>query len=356
MHVAVILGTRPEVIKMAPVIRALKAHGTDVSVLATGQHTALLEQQLKDRGVEVASALALSRSNDGLFDLTAGLVLGLGVKLEEMKPDVVLVQGDTTSALAGALSAFYLKIPVGHVEAGLRTPIPDEPFPEEMNRRLISRLATLHFAPTNQALVHLLYEGVNGGKVWVTGNPVVDELKRRVVQPRPLQDRYVLITCHRREALEHRLSTLLAAIDRAAVELPVWFVWPVHGNPAVQRLVHGWLGDLRANILIKRPLPYTDFLGYLEHAAVVVTDSGGVVEEAATLGVRTLIIRDYTERPEAIQAGIATLVPQGSMELLPEHIAQALARGPAAPSEAFGDGRSGERIASLLERWFSTRR
>lgn len=362
-RVLVAVGARPEVVKLAPVIRALRARdGITTVVCATGQQGRVPEW-LEERGLKADVECRAVELPD-LYRSAAALVYRMGREFAGGGLDLVLVQGDTTTTLAAALAAFYAGVPVGHVEAGLRTTNPAEPFPEEMNRRLVTQLATLHFAPTQRALDHVHRERpdvAQRGRVWLTGNPVVDELRRQVAEPGwppPAPPRpYVLVTCHRREAWAERLGLLVQAVAECAQSAP-WLdvLWPTHPNPRVAGPVRLALAGTYANVLVREPPPYAEFLGWVYHAVAVVTDSGGVVEEAATLGRPTLIVRDETERPEAVEAGWAEVVGLGQMRDLAARIRAAASRrrspGPSS-YDTFGDGLAGERIASLVERWLS---
>jgi UDP-N-acetylglucosamine 2-epimerase (non-hydrolysing) len=274
--------------------------------------------------------------------------------------DLVLVQGDTASAFCGALSAFHHDTPLGHVEAGLRTRNLYEPFPEEMYRRTIARMATLHFAPTRQAAENLMLEHVEG-TIEMTGNPVVDELDRMLSEPayasaksnllKHLGDRkLILVTCHRRENLKPRLNRLLTAICALAEARPdVLILWPLHPNPFIGETVRRYLGGdfVRSNVSVVEAMPYTYFLPAVECADLVITDSGGVVEEAITLGRTVAVIRDETERPEAIHAG-GMLVTMGMMHNLAQIANDLLQWSTCCRRTTFGDGHAGERIARII--------
>lgn len=360
MKILVVVGTRPEAIKMAPVVRALWARPHhQVLVASSAQHGVMLDEQLQDRGIVPDLALARSQHplSGTLTGLTAAMLLGAGFLIDEAKPDLVLVQGDTTTAVCGALAAFYRGIPVGHVEAGLRTDNVREPFPEELNRRLIAQVATLHFAPTKTASNNLWGE-LGGGHVWVTGNTVVDELKRMVTEI-PVVAHLgpdILVTCHRREAMDERLGALIRGIAELARSRPeAVILWPLHANPVIVEAVSVGLMGLD-NVRLENHLPYSAFVSYLRNAALVITDSGGVIEEATTLGRRLLIIRDDTERPEALTTGSAWLVKMKDMPRLPTLARQALEQLPEREwSTVFGLGDAGESIAMKIDWWASSR-
>lgn len=319
--VAVIFGTRPEAIKLAPVIQALNTQEQAFRyvVIATGQHTQLVQPVIDLFGMRVAYNLGLMQPGQSPNTLTARAMSALEPILTQEKPDAVLVQGDTSSALAAALTAFHLRIPIGHIEAGLRSGDVSNPFPEEMNRKLITKLASWHFAPTGANRRQLLAEGVADKAIFVTGNPVVDALltiRRRVPPSERVQAilrqaasrRILVVTMHRRENLGEVMAGCLSALRHfvqrhADVEL----VFPMHPNPAVRCTAQTVLGDTERVQLVE-PLDYPDFLALLSRAWLIASDSGGVQEEAPTLRKPLLILRETTERPEAVQVGAARLV------------------------------------------------
>ncbi len=362
-------GTRPEAIKLAPVIRLLKKRRSifRTVVLATAQHREMLDQVLDLFRIRPDYDLNLMTLAQSLTQITTRSLEGIEAVLRKEQPDAVLVQGDTTTALSGALAAFYLKIKVGHVEAGLRTDDKYAPFPEEINRRLITRLADFHFAPTEWAKTRLIREGVSRASVSVTGNTVIDALlsiKDKVDRIRPdipketlsaLRRRdIVLVTGHRRESFGTGFENICRAIRAAADACPrSVFVYPVHLNPNVVRPVHRILGG-RERIHLLNPLPYASFIWLMKRATIVLTDSGGVQEEAPTLGKPVLVMRDATERPEGIDAGNARLVgtdkdriAKNLIELLSDARAR---RAMARVHNPYGDGRAGQRIVGILER------
>jgi UDP-N-acetylglucosamine 2-epimerase (non-hydrolysing) len=362
--VAVVVGTRPEAIKLAPVVLALAGAGVPATVLSTGQHRELLGPMLEAFGVVPDRDLELMRPDQSLAALSAGLLAGADAWLAEAEPGWVVVQGDTTTVAMVALAAFYRRIPVAHVEAGLRTGDRYDPFPEELNRTLLGDLATLHFAPTPRARANLLAQGVPEAAVHVVGNTVVDALRHveRRVAGRPLAEfglpepggrKLVLVTGHRRENFGPGFAGVFAGLRRIVEEHPgeVLLVYPVHLNPNVRGPAHDVLGDV-PGIHLAEPLDYPHFGRLLLDAWLVVTDSGGVQEEAAALGVPTLVTRRTSERPEALEAGVAELVGTD-----PERIAAAAHRllaDPAAraaravPTDVFGDGHAAERIVEVL--------
>ncbi len=357
IRVACVVGTRPEVIKLAPVILRLRqsGHCFDVRVLATGQHRELLDRALEDFGLRTDADLALMRPGQNLADLTARALTGLATWLDLEKPDLVLAQGDTTTVLATALACQYARIPFAHVEAGLRTGDFDSPFPEELNRVLAGRLAEIHFAPTASARRNLLREGVDPRTVQVVGNPVIDALQwiaqRDPVHPVPIAtSRFALVTTHRRE----NFGTPLERICHALLELVHRFedlsiVFPVHPNPNVRAVVHSKLGN-QDRVLLIEPVGYAEFVALMKFAEFIMSDSGGVQEEAPALGKTVLVLRDRSERTEAIAQGAARLV--GTQPTAIVDAAESLLNGedrcePFA-NNPYGDGRASARIAHLL--------
>jgi UDP-N-acetylglucosamine 2-epimerase (non-hydrolysing) len=314
-----VFGTRPEVIKMAPVVRALaaSAHPFDVRLCATAQHRDLLDPLLTLFGLTPNHDLDLMRPGQTLHELTGLLFQRLGHVMSVERPDWVLVQGDTTTAMVGALCGFYAGARVGHVEAGLRTGSLAEPFPEEMNRSVIGRVASLHFAPTERARANLLAEGVDPGSILVTGNTAIDALQWALSQPLPTSlpvsladgQRLIFVTLHRRESFGAPLAGMCEALrDVALAHGPgVRFVCPVHPNPHVGPVMRELLGDL-PNVQLTAPLDYLTTVHLLARCYMVVTDSGGIQEEAPGLGKPVLVLRNTTERPEGVEAGVALLV------------------------------------------------
>ncbi len=358
-RIAVVIGTRPEAIKLAPVVWALRAH-PDLTpvVISTGQHRELLAPVLEDLALAPDVHLDAMSAGGDLSSLTACLMDGLGPLLAPAHFSAVVVQGDTTSAMCAALTGFYSRIPVAHVEAGLRSGNPGDPFPEELNRRIIAVSARWHFAPTRHAADRLVGEGIEPESVQVTGNTVIDTLAwaRRIGRgtSRFYGDRNrprVLVTLHRRESQGPPMAALGRAVADIADRSSASVVLPLHRNPAVRAALVPTLGD-RPGIHLCEPLGYFDFLATLADADLLLTDSGGALEEAAALGVATLACRETTERPEAFQAGTARLVGIDPDEVA--YQAVSLLGDPidrAAMSEApcpFGDGRAATRIAFRL--------
>ena len=369
--ISVIFGTRPEAIKLCPVVLALKADPAfDCKVCVTGQHREMLQQVLDVFDVVPDEDLKLMQPNQTLAGLTARVLTSLDDYLAKEKPDVVMVQGDTTTVLAGALAAFYHHIPVAHVEAGLRTWNMESPWPEEANRQLTTRLATWHFCPTENNRQNLLKEGVPAENIYVTGNTVIDALhmaREMVVKNPPKIEgipaewfesendpRMVLITGHRRENFGEGFEHICAAIKKLAEEFPeTHFVYPVHLNPNVREPVNRILGGhCGANVHLIEPQSYLPFVALMNRAHLILTDSGGVQEEAPSLGKPVLVMRDTTERPEAVTAGAVKLVGtdaadiySGAKELL---VSQKSYEKMARSLNPYGDGQAVRRIVDIL--------
>jgi UDP-N-acetylglucosamine 2-epimerase (non-hydrolysing) len=368
--VAVVFGTRPEAIKMAPVVRALRAEPRLRAVVCvTGQHRQMLDQTLATFDITPDADLDVMEPGQTLAGLTARAVTLLDRFLADARPDLLLVQGDTTTAFAAALTAFYRRVPVGHVEAGLRTGDLHSPWPEEANRTLITRLAALHFPPTAVTRDNLLREGVPAGRVHLTGNPVIDALVFIVEQidrdppviPGVPDDgsRTVLVTGHRRENFGGSFEAICRAIAELARRFPdVRFVYPVHLNPNVREPVNRILRPAElANVVLLDPLPYREFVALFRRATVVLSDSGGVQEEAPTLGKPVLLMRDTTERPEAVAAGAVKLVGADFERIVAETTRlltdPAAYRAMATVSNPYGDGRAAGRIVEACVRFLT---
>lgn len=320
--VMVVFGTRPEAIKMAPLVLELKKHSEYIEtiVAVTAQHRQMLDQVLSLFAIEPDYDLDIMQQGQSLYDITNRAMLGLGKVLEEAKPDLVLVHGDTTTTFAGALAAFYAQISVGHVEAGLRTGDIYSPFPEEMNRKLTGAIAQVHFAPTATSKENLLQENISEDKIYVTGNTVIDALKQVVARgnvSNKLQKeilahaenkRLILVTTHRRENLGEPMRQTYRAIKRVLEENEDAFaVFPMHFNPKVRNVAKQEFEGVE-RILLTEPLEYEDFAHLIDASYVVLTDSGGIQEEAPALGKPVLVLRDTTERPEAVISGTVKLV------------------------------------------------
>ena len=353
----VIFGTRPEAIKLCPVVLALKGNRVfDCKVCVTGQHREMLQQVLDVFGVVPDEDLSLMQPNQSLGGLTSRAISAIDDYLAKEKPDIVMVQGDTTTVLAGALAAFYHHIPIAHVEAGLRTWNMESPWPEEANRVLTTRLAKWHFCPTENNKANLLREGVDPSGIYVTGNTVIDALMIAKEKVRDLTDgrRRVLITGHRRENFGQGFEHICRAIKRLATEFAdVEFIYPVHLNPNVQEPVHRLLDGL-SNVSLIAPQSYLPFVELMKNAYLILTDSGGVQEEAPSLGKPVLVMRDTTERPEAVAAGAVKLVGtdaediyRDAKRLLTDHEAYERMASAVNP---YGDGHAVSRIVDILSR------
>jgi UDP-N-acetylglucosamine 2-epimerase len=368
INVICVIGTRPEAIKMAPVIQELTRHPEHVRpvVCATGQHREMLDQVLDLFGIVPDFDLNLMQPDQGLAQLTASLFTGLDRVVGEVQPDWVLAQGDTTTALVAAIVAYYHRRPYGHVEAGLRTGDKYRPFPEEINRRLADVVADAHFAPTERARRALLDEGIPGRQIHVTGNTVVDAVQAIAARPYdwdsgpmaelPRNSRLVLITAHRRESFGGPFQEICLAIGdlaRSFAAEGVQFVYPVHLNPNVRKPVADILAGV-PNVHLLAPLDYLALVHLLRRSELILTDSGGIQEEAPGLGVPVLVLRETTERPEGIEAGVARLVGTRRPRIVAE--AERLLRDPAARAamtargNPYGDGRAATRIVSILLR------
>ena len=361
LKIVCIVGTRPEAIKMAPVIRALKAAPwAEVTVLATGQHRQILDQVLSLFDITPDIDLNVMQPNQTLPDLTGRMIAGLDECLGRLNPDAVLAQGDTTTVLAAAMAAFYRKVPFGHVEAGLRTGDMQNPFPEEMNRVVTSRLARWHFAPTQSAKANLLSENVNPRHIFVTGNTVIDTLlavcdgKAARHAPKVSEGKkLILVTSHRRENFGEPFRDICRAIRHLAdSRSDIEFMYPVHPNPNIREVAYAALGD-HPRIRLCEPLDYLPFVAAMKSAHIILTDSGGVQEEAPALGKPVLVLREETERPEAVSEGVVKLVGADfnaiteEIETLLDNEAaySRMARG----TSPYGDGHAAARIVEILE-------
>lgn len=371
LRVLSVLGTRPEAIKLAPVItRLAETPGVVSLVCATAQHRQMLDQVLSLFEIEPDYDLDLMRPGQDLYELTARVLTAMKPVLEKAKPDILIAQGDTTTCLAASLAAFYAGVPIGHVEAGLRTGDLAAPFPEEANRVLVSRLARLHFAPTAKARDNLLAESTSAERIFVTGNTVIDallsvrgkaaEAGAGALDPALRRDwlagrHRVLITGHRRESFGGGFESLCAAIRDLAERHGDWrFIYPVHLNPNVREPVGRILGGL-SNVALIEPLEYLPFVWLMDSTDLILTDSGGIQEEGPSLGKPVLVMRTVTERPEAVEAGTVMLVGterakiiEGTESvLLDRDLYQRMSRA----HNPYGDGRAAERIADILLEW-----
>jgi len=361
MKVSIIAGTRPEVVKLAPVYSALKkVEGLETEWISTGQHGALADQAMDVFGLSQDIRLKLEWDRHALTSLTSALVQKIGRSFDQCRPDFVLVQGDTASAFSGALAAYLNNIPVGHVEAGLRSGNMRHPFPEEGFRKLIAPLADLHFAPTQSAVSHLVDEGICETKIFMTGNTVIDAVNQIAsmdVRPSVLdrieeKKRLVLVTLHRRENWDQGVAGVCASIKTLRDEYPdLHFVLPVHLNPRVRGPIEAELGHQDC-IEIIEPLAYPEFVAVMKRAYLILSDSGGVQEEAPSFGVPVLVLRDETERKEAIKSGVAKLVGARKEHILREArllLDNSRAYGRMSrPANPFGDGRAALRIADQM--------
>lgn len=374
LPVAVFMGTRPEAIKMAPVIAALrKSERLTPVVINTGQHRELIDQVIELFEIEVHRDLQIMEPNQTLASLTARLVTRVDEALVEIQPAMVLVQGDTTTVLAAALASFYRHVPVGHVEAGLRTGNLLSPFPEEANRKLATTLATLHFAPTRESEQNLLYEHVPQDRIFVTGNTVIDalfveverqksaglretlnaRLKEQIGDGFPRRP-FVLVTGHRRENFGGGFEQICTALGQLAAKFTDHlFIYPVHLNPNVQSVVRRTLGEV-TNIRLIAPQPYREFVALLDQCRLVLTDSGGVQEEGPSLGKPVLVMRDTTERPEGVSAGTVKLVGTDASTIVTEVSRlltdEAAYKKMAEATNPYGDGKAASRIVEAIER------
>lgn len=361
--VLVVFGTRPEAIKMAPVIRELKkVQDIETVVAVTAQHREMLDQVLKLFDIKADYDLDLMKEQQDLFSITTGVLNGLKEILEKEKPHLVLVHGDTTTTFAAALAAFYKRIPVGHVEAGLRTRNKYSPYPEEINRTLAGRITELHFAPTDTARDNLLAESTATFKIWVTGNTVIDALLETVqpeytfgpeLQGIDFDRRIILVTTHRRENWGSSMRNIYQALIDIVNEFPdVEVVFPVHRNPVVRDIAEEMLKGRERFHLID-PLDYEPFANLMNRCYMVMTDSGGMQEEAPSLGKPVLVLRDTTERPEALQAGTVKLVGTNQQSIYEaarllltdkeEYDKMACAINP------YGDGHAAQRIVNVIK-------
>jgi UDP-N-acetylglucosamine 2-epimerase (non-hydrolysing) len=365
IKVLLVFGTRPEAIKLCPIVHYMREHGAgqfDPRVCVTGQHRHLLDQVLEAFQVKPDHDLNLMQPAQTLAQSTSRILAALEPVLASEPPDIVLVQGDTTTTMAGALGAFYQRVPVGHIEAGLRTGDMAQPFPEEMNRVVTGRLAAMHFAATQGSAENLLREGVDPATIFVTGNTGIDavlHVRDRLASGSiargswdfDLTKKLIVVTAHRRESFGDGFENICAALGRLAQRDDVQIVYPVHPNPNVTGPVRRHL-EGRRNVTLLAPLGYTEFVDLMRQAYFLLTDSGGVQEEGPSLGKPILVMRDKTERPEAVDAGTVKLVGANEERIYREavtlledpeiHSAMSRVHNP------YGDGHASERIASLI--------
>ncbi len=362
--ILVVAGTRPEVIKLAPVIHKLKADNYfSTCVCLTGQHLELVYPSLKLFKIQPDYQLNVMQPNQTIAELTAKLITSIEKVIKKEKPDIVLVQGDTTSAFSGALAAFYNKTPIAHVEAGLRTNHINNPFPEEMNRVFISKIARYHFAPTEMAVQNLLLENIDRSKIYRTGNTTIDSLFFALKQVVPnsenvkalkaqlanrVKNNLLLVTIHRRENQGENLLTICDILKELSKQSETSIILPLHPNPQIRSVVEKELNDYE-NIMLIDPQPYDSFVWLMSRANLIITDSGGIQEEAPSLGVPVIVLRDYTERAEGLISHQTELLPLDKV-LIKQKVKQILtATAPTNISNIYGDGKAAERIVHFLK-------
>ena len=371
--ILLVFGTRPEAIKMAPLVKALQkdTEHFETRVCVTAQHRQMLDQVLEVFGITPEYDLNIMAPNQDLYDITAKVLLGLREVLKDFRPDTVLVHGDTTTSMAASLAAFYMQIPVGHVEAALRTYNMLSPWPEEMNRQVTDRICTYYFAPTEQSRANLLQENIDAKKIFITGNTVIDALLMAVdiistaagvkeKMAKELQEKgytvgdreYILVTGHRRENFGDGFLHICKAIkELAALHPEMDIVYPVHLNPNVQKPVYELLSGL-SNVYLISPLDYLPFIYAMQHSTLLLTDSGGVQEEAPSLGKPVLVMRDTTERPEAVEAGTVKLVGTDAEAIVSNVTAllqdKEMYKRMSETHNPYGDGQACERIIAAL--------
>lgn len=371
--ILLVFGTRPEAIKMAPLVKALQkdTEHFETRVCVTAQHRQMLDQVLEVFGITPEYDLNIMAPNQDLYDITAKVLLGLREVLKDFRPDTVLVHGDTTTSMAASLAAFYMQIPVGHVEAGLRTYNMLSPWPEEMNRQVTDRICTYYFAPTEQSRANLLQENIDAKKIFITGNTVIDALLMAVdiistaagvkeKMAKELQEKgytvgdreYILVTGHRRENFGDGFLHICKAIkELAALHPEMDIVYPVHLNPNVQKPVYELLSGL-SDVYLISPLDYLPFIYAMQHSTLLLTDSGGVQEEAPSLGKPVLVMRDTTERPEAVEAGTVKLVGTDAEAIVSNVTAllqdKEMYKRMSETHNPYGDGQACERIIAAL--------
>ena len=371
--IMLVFGTRPEAIKMAPLVKALQkdTEHFETRVCVTAQHRQMLDQVLEVFGITPEYDLNIMAPNQDLYDITAKVLMGLREVLKDFRPDTVLVHGDTTTSMAASLAAFYMQIPVGHVEAGLRTYNMLSPWPEEMNRQVTDRICTYYFAPTEQSKKNLLQENIDEKKIFITGNTVIDALLMAVdiISSTPgmeekiakeFQEKgytvgnreYILVTGHRRENFGEGFLHICKAIkELAALHPDMDIVYPVHLNPNVQKPVYELLSGVD-NVYLISPLDYLPFIYAMQHSTLLLTDSGGVQEEAPSLGKPVLVMRDTTERPEAVEAGTVKLVGTDAEAIVSNVTAllqdKEMYKRMSETHNPYGDGQACERIMVAL--------
>lgn len=382
MRIVVVLGTRPEAIKLLPLVHAARRRpDIEVVLCNTGQHREMSAKVLEIFGLKPDIDLDIMQAGQTLTDVTVRILTGLQQHLEQLKPDWLVVQGDTTTTFTAALAAFYQKIPVAHVEAGLRTGDIYAPWPEEMNRRLVSEIAVLHFPPTEAAASNLLREGVSPERVLVTGNTGIDALKWLTgrlaadgslraqargellgagvpVETADNERPYVLITGHRRESFGAGFESICAAVGELADRYPDHdFIYPVHPNPRVRETVYAKLGSAsRPNVYLIDPLDYLPFVALMSNASLILTDSGGVQEEAPSLGRRVVVLRDVTERMEGLETGLIRLAGTDRQKIVKD-VGDALSGAwpqPGQGCDVYGDGKASDRVLDTMSAYSRT--
>lgn len=363
-----ICGTRPEIVKLAPVVSALRRQGQRVVLINTGQHRDLAPRMLQELGMGADHLLGPYAEGAPPLQILSEMLARLGPLFHAYKPPLAIVQGDTVSTIGGALAAAYAGVPIAHVEAGLRTHDLAEPFPEEMQRKIVAPIASLHFAPTRLAANALLQEGVPSNRIHITGNSGIDTLMATLkrLQQDGLADalasnyRFVaehrrpllLVTLHRRENIGPRLLAAAKALTILAEEDDIDILLPLHPNPAVHAPIRQRLGAL-PNVHLVPPVDHATMVWFMRHSSLLLTDSGGLQEEAPCLGLRTIVMRQNTERPEAIEAGASELV-EPRQQLIVDAVRAALRREPMAAVYPFGDGRASERIAAIIRQFLGS--
>lgn len=358
--IMIVFGTRPEAIKMCPLVNELKSReNVNVVVCVTGQHLQMLTQVLDVFSITPDYNLAIMRNEQTLFDITTSILCQIKIVLDEVKPDIVLVHGDTSTTFVTALACFYMQIPVGHVEAGLRTNNIYSPYPEEFNRQAVSIISRYNFAPTKFSMANLIREGKDASRIFVTGNTAIDALRTTVKQDftHPELDwasdsRLIIITAHRRENLGEPMHNMFRAIKRIIDEFEdVKAIYPIHMNPVVRRIADEELSGCN-RIHIIEPLDVLEFHNFLARSYLILTDSGGIQEEAPSLGKPVLVMRDTTERPEGIEAGTLKLVGTNEQDIYRcfKHLLEddSAYSSMSAASNPYGDGHACERIADIL--------
>ncbi len=362
IKIALVFGTRPEAIKMAPlVIKMRQDKNFDVKVIVTAQHREMLDQVMQIFDIKADYDLNIMKSSQTLYDTTINVLSGIGEILQKEKPNLLLVHGDTTTTFAASLAAFYEKVPVGHVEAGLRSFDKQNPFPEEINRVLTDGISELYFAPTDLSGKNLLKEGKKAETIFVTGNTIIDALlyiSKKTYAPKILEKldgkEFILATVHRRENWGEPIKNICEAFSLITQKTDLKILFPVHPNPNIKNVVYEMLGN-NENIILAEPFEYVELVSILKKAKLVLTDSGGLQEEAPSLGKPVLVLRKTTERPEAIEKGTAKLVGNGTSEIVSEVLNLVnnadLYKRMANAINPYGDGKACDRIIKAIKFW-----